>query len=103
MLGLRVVGTGTLVSTCRELLLVSLKGERRTIKVEERAIVMPKIDLILSEFYTLGDMTQDGTQMTASLPYIWQGERRHLLGVVGFISGGALLVVPLGFFRGRLN
>jgi hypothetical protein len=102
MAGLMLV-RAELVETKRELLLVSLRGERKTIKVEERPIQIPKIDLMLSDFYTLGDISPCGTQMMALLPYIWEGQRRHLRGTVGFLGGKALVAVPLGFFSGGLN
>lgn len=101
--GLILVKPGAFVGARRELLLVSLRGMRKTIRVEERPIQFPKIDLLLNEFYTLGDVAPCGTQMMALLPYIWEGQRRHLRGAVGFLGGDALVAVPLGFFNGGLN
>jgi hypothetical protein len=101
--GLVLVKAGEFIQPRRELLLVSLRGERKTVRVEERPIKIPKIDLLLSDFYTLGDIAPCGTQMLALLPYISEGKRRHLCGTVGFLGGKALVAVPIGFFDGGLN
>lgn len=106
MLGsLRIVRTEDTIIVPRTLLVVTDASAIR-ISVEERDVPLPLISMLLHRHYELGDELIDagekiGTQIAATLPYIWQGRRLDIKGVAVPLLGGPLLAVPLGFFGGR--
>lgn len=103
---MKVVTRETEFSGSLELLVVASAGRKRIV-VEERDVPVPLIDLGLADFYALTDLIDAGdkygTQMAALLPYVWQGERRYLRGAAVALLSGPSVVVPLGFFSGRLD
>jgi hypothetical protein len=87
----------------RSLLVMGPAGVTR-ISLEEQAVKVPRMSLLLNGYYeTDGTLIDDGKGQlpAATLPYIWEGQRKLVRGVLVPALVGPLLVVPYGFFNGR--
>lgn len=98
---LRVIRSDEMALDWAEILVKSERGMIR-VKVEEREVPLPLISLLLHHHYVLGALVdagkEIGTQVSASLSFIRNGQLVALEGVVVPLIGGPLLVVPIGFF-----
>jgi hypothetical protein len=85
-------------------LLVIGRGARRQVDIEERDIPVALIGLDLAGFYSLGGFvdtgTDYGTQVSATLSFLWRGEKRTIIGAVVPLLSGPDLVLPRGMVEG---
>jgi hypothetical protein len=102
MLGLRIVRDDRLWGTPRKLL-IPTRNDRLSVTVEERDIPVALISLLLHDHYALDQLIHAGDrfgiQMSALLPYLWEGRRRVMRGAVVPLLRGPLIAVPFGFFH----
>jgi hypothetical protein len=90
------------VSAYRRLLVIG-RGGRRQIDVEERDVPLPLIGFALSGFYELGGFIETGTgygtQVSATLSFLWLGRKRRITGAVVPLVDGPDLVIPIGLLE----
>jgi len=98
---LRVVKASDEEFGCVELLVVG-RGETRRVRIEERDISVPQLDLLLHDQFTVHGLTKEegpagyGGYIHVSLSVLWRGAPRTIKGYALAMLNGPDVALPRG-------